>query len=336
MSFTVLIHHMGAFRFEPHVHYAGDLVEVHACHGNDIDMWSYFECRTLVKSLGYTANFKIWWRTNEDAAENLYRELLTDDDAMVLASYAIHNKCEVSLFVEHIVEVVDPIEMLPDVEDHIVEEPFHENPIAEEPIAEEPIAEEPIAEEPIAEEPIAEEPIAEEPIVEEPNPTGKRKRKSSPTKKSPRKKFPRKKTPSASKAVGASAPPEAAAVTPSVKNPHFKPPTKKSAQRRSARMRAVVHQTKNNKGKAIVVELSSDEDGVVEDTHATEVPEDVELDEVVSIPGNHGDHDDSDTDNSVAGIQLNDSEEERNAEGDGFENGLKIRGRIFFKGGRLK
>ncbi len=54
------------------------------------------------------------------------------------------------------------------IDEPVIEEPVVEEPVIEEPVVEEPVIEEPVVEEPVIEEPVVEEPVIEEPVVEEP------------------------------------------------------------------------------------------------------------------------------------------------------------------------
>ncbi|TKY63422.1 vacuolar cation/proton exchanger 5 isoform X5 [Spatholobus suberectus] len=83
MAFTVVFHHMGKFGFKPSLHYIGG--EVHAIHGQDIDTWSLFEAKGLLKDLS---------------------------DAMELGNQSMKYKCEMGICVEHTLskaELIDSI-----------------------------------------------------------------------------------------------------------------------------------------------------------------------------------------------------------------------------------
>ncbi|XP_057444490.1 uncharacterized protein LOC130736714 [Lotus japonicus] len=113
MSFSVLVHHHGVFAREPHWHYKDvKITKV----GVDKDRWGYFECLDTVKDLGYTrGKFKIWWRTRDDIIAHNFRPVLTDKDAMDLATFAIKNMGgSVHLFVEHTADELpsSPMELL--------------------------------------------------------------------------------------------------------------------------------------------------------------------------------------------------------------------------------
>lgn len=100
MPFTLVVHHYGIFALEPHPHYRDGKVTTFT--DVDLDRWSYPECVDLVKDMGYRAGkFKLWWRTQEDAIAQKFRPVLTDNDAMVLGTYAVDNRGLVHLFVEH-------------------------------------------------------------------------------------------------------------------------------------------------------------------------------------------------------------------------------------------
>lgn len=68
---------------------------IHIFWDLDIDKWSYFECLDTVKDLGYTrGKFKVWWRAEEDVESHKFRPILTDNEAMVCASFVLDNKVD--------------------------------------------------------------------------------------------------------------------------------------------------------------------------------------------------------------------------------------------------
>ena len=81
--------------------YEGGKVTVR--HGLDMDYWSVFEIRSIVKSeLGYHDDIKIWWKAKELSFEEGLRELLFDPEATEAANYALgHPKKECDIYVVH-------------------------------------------------------------------------------------------------------------------------------------------------------------------------------------------------------------------------------------------
>ena len=98
---------MGKFQLEPYWHYEDG--EITAIHGLEYDKWGWFEMLDNVAELGpyVKGKFNIWWRTTADVLKQHFREINGDSEAMNVATYAINNKCEVHVFVEHTVDVVD-------------------------------------------------------------------------------------------------------------------------------------------------------------------------------------------------------------------------------------
>lgn len=100
MAFTVVVHHSGLFSSDPHPHYREGRVTT--VTDVDLDKWGYLECIDIVENMGYReGKFKLWWRTQDDAIARKFRPLLTDNDAMVLGTYAVDNRGLAHMFVEH-------------------------------------------------------------------------------------------------------------------------------------------------------------------------------------------------------------------------------------------
>ena len=101
MGFTVVIHHRGRFVDKPRITYEGG--DVMAFHGLDLDRWSYFELLSLVKELGYDDIVDMWWKIPGLTLENGLRKIKLDCDALELGMLAESKKCEVDVYVEHVV-----------------------------------------------------------------------------------------------------------------------------------------------------------------------------------------------------------------------------------------
>lgn len=87
MAFTAVFHHKSYFVKEPNLHYKER--EVHRFNNLDAETWSFFEAIGLVKDLGYTGNFKLWWKHKNVTFEERLKELVVDKDALELSNYAI-------------------------------------------------------------------------------------------------------------------------------------------------------------------------------------------------------------------------------------------------------
>ncbi|KAJ1412895.1 X8 domain [Sesbania bispinosa] len=72
----------------------------------DLDMWSYFEARDLVKDLGVDGNFKLWWNLDGNSDVGGWKPLTEDKEASDLATTADENVGEAHIFVE----IVDGIQ----------------------------------------------------------------------------------------------------------------------------------------------------------------------------------------------------------------------------------
>lgn len=102
MAFTVVVHHMGCLESEPKLHYKGG--EVHVFKNLDVDTWSYFEAVGLLKELGYRDSVRLWWKPSSWPFEAGLKLLGLDKDALELSDYAIANKSEVDIYVEHSID----------------------------------------------------------------------------------------------------------------------------------------------------------------------------------------------------------------------------------------
>ncbi|KAJ1381333.1 hypothetical protein SESBI_45243 [Sesbania bispinosa] len=93
----------GAFVKDPVMRYEGG--EVHAFHNLDIDNWSYFEALGLIKDLGYREykSVKLWWKVGGGRMDKKLTCISRDSHALEIGTYALEHKCEVDLYVEHIV-----------------------------------------------------------------------------------------------------------------------------------------------------------------------------------------------------------------------------------------
>lgn len=80
---------------------------MHAFHNVDIDRWSYFEVVGLIKDQGYKDEVKLWERSSENSFHGCLKKLVLDNDALELANYALSKNCEVDVYVEHNVSIVD-------------------------------------------------------------------------------------------------------------------------------------------------------------------------------------------------------------------------------------
>ncbi|KAK7388396.1 hypothetical protein VNO78_23212 [Psophocarpus tetragonolobus] len=97
---------MGKFVNEPLLHYEDG--EVHAMYGQDNDRWSGFEAKGFLDNFNYDQPCaKLWWKPKECLFEGNLRPFETNVDAMELVNYAISNKCEVGIFVQHKVSTVE-------------------------------------------------------------------------------------------------------------------------------------------------------------------------------------------------------------------------------------
>ncbi|KAJ1440649.1 hypothetical protein SESBI_01715 [Sesbania bispinosa] len=99
MSFTVVVHHGGAFVGDHTLGYDGG--EVHAFHNLDVDSWSYFEALGLIKDLGYREAVKLWWNVGKGKKGKIFKSISWDSHALEMCQYAVDNNCEVDLYVEH-------------------------------------------------------------------------------------------------------------------------------------------------------------------------------------------------------------------------------------------
>lgn len=67
-----------------------------------MDKWSYFEALGILKKeFGCSGNLKLWWKSAKGSFEHGLKEIYMDKHALELANYAINNKCEVKIYVEH-------------------------------------------------------------------------------------------------------------------------------------------------------------------------------------------------------------------------------------------
>ncbi|KAJ1396974.1 hypothetical protein SESBI_32146 [Sesbania bispinosa] len=116
MSFTLVVHHRGAFVSDPYMRYKGG--DVTAFYNMNIDNWSYFEALSIVKELGYVGGVKLWWRVGKCEGKYEYKSITWDSHALEMANYAIDHNFEVNLVVEHVsVAVPNVIEALPEPEE---------------------------------------------------------------------------------------------------------------------------------------------------------------------------------------------------------------------------
>ncbi|KAJ1387747.1 hypothetical protein SESBI_39735 [Sesbania bispinosa] len=112
MSFTLVVHHRGAFVNDPFLRYKGG--DITAFYNMDIDNWSYFEALSIVKELGYVGGVKLWWRVGKCEGKFEFKSITWDSHALEMVNYAIAHKTEVNLMVEHVfVAVPNVIEALP-------------------------------------------------------------------------------------------------------------------------------------------------------------------------------------------------------------------------------
>lgn len=112
MAFNVIVHHLGQFVVQPRLRYID--VKVTAVPIS-VRRWSSFECLDNVADLGYTrGKFKVFWMTYEDFVAHNLRPFLTNDEAIVVATYATNNKGKMHLFVKHDVEELSstPLDLL--------------------------------------------------------------------------------------------------------------------------------------------------------------------------------------------------------------------------------
>lgn len=112
--FGVSFHHGGAFVRDPDLVYRGgsEHVELNV----DVHKWSYFEAIEILKELGYADGIRLWWRVDGPKSHEGYRAIISDADALELGDFAIKNRCEAQIFVEHVEsEVVGSEELLPRV-----------------------------------------------------------------------------------------------------------------------------------------------------------------------------------------------------------------------------
>ncbi|KAJ1386306.1 hypothetical protein SESBI_40887 [Sesbania bispinosa] len=66
----------------------------------DLDVWSYFEARDLVKESGVVSNFKLWWNLNANSDVGGWKTLTEDKEASDLATATRENVGEAHIFVE--------------------------------------------------------------------------------------------------------------------------------------------------------------------------------------------------------------------------------------------
>ncbi|KAJ1375419.1 hypothetical protein SESBI_51032 [Sesbania bispinosa] len=102
MIFSVAFHHKGKFVNGKKWQYRGG--EIHVEHEIDTDRWSYFEAVGLVKDLGYKGLIKLWWKGKKESMKKSLKKLVEDNDAFELAAFAVNNKSEVDIYVEHVEE----------------------------------------------------------------------------------------------------------------------------------------------------------------------------------------------------------------------------------------
>ncbi|KAK7267451.1 hypothetical protein RIF29_20125 [Crotalaria pallida] len=103
--FTAVLHHMGMFTID-RLEYVGGCIT--AAHDIEVEGWSWFEALELVRDLGYLDVVQLWWKPNGSE----WVHIVDDKEAEAIANYAIENKCEVDIYVEHVqrsvpVEIVD-------------------------------------------------------------------------------------------------------------------------------------------------------------------------------------------------------------------------------------
>ncbi|KAK7281854.1 hypothetical protein RIF29_10173 [Crotalaria pallida] len=110
--FTVVYHCRGEIDHGPPFKYEGG--EVHAVHGNDPDRWSFFEALGILRELGYGIGGRMWWVPTGDTL----KEIKDDKDAAEVCDFAMKNKVEVDIYIEHnIVSTAYEVKMINSVED---------------------------------------------------------------------------------------------------------------------------------------------------------------------------------------------------------------------------
>ncbi|CAJ2652425.1 unnamed protein product [Trifolium pratense] len=97
MSFTIVVHHGGQFVRDWIVYYRGGSVTV--IEGINKDKWNYLEAEGIVRKLKYGKNsFRMWWKVEVELG---YKMLRLDKDADDIVDYAINNKVDAHIYVEH-------------------------------------------------------------------------------------------------------------------------------------------------------------------------------------------------------------------------------------------
>lgn len=104
-TFIVVLHRKGKFKYGPSLHY--DDREVITYHSQDIDEWCFFDVVGLLKGDVFDGSMKLWWKAEHASFEGNLEPFLDNNDAMELTTYAIQNKCEMAIYVEHPVTTLD-------------------------------------------------------------------------------------------------------------------------------------------------------------------------------------------------------------------------------------
>ena len=77
--------------------------EVSTIHNVDIDKWSYFGALSLVKDLGYDETMKLWWKVLGKTLNDGLKSISWYSHALEMGNYALNCRCEVDMYVEHVV-----------------------------------------------------------------------------------------------------------------------------------------------------------------------------------------------------------------------------------------
>ncbi|KAJ1384816.1 hypothetical protein SESBI_42182 [Sesbania bispinosa] len=75
----------------------------------DVDRWSFFEARDIVKELGFKSDFNLWWNLDGVGSLVHLRPLSEDEHASELSYSAIQNKSVAHVFVDHVGAVIDGV-----------------------------------------------------------------------------------------------------------------------------------------------------------------------------------------------------------------------------------
>ncbi|KAJ1386247.1 Exocyst complex component Exo70 [Sesbania bispinosa] len=75
----------------------------------DVDRWSFFEARDIVKELGFKSDFNLWWNLDGVGSLVHLRPLSEDEHASELSYSTIQNKGVAHVFVDHVGAVIDGV-----------------------------------------------------------------------------------------------------------------------------------------------------------------------------------------------------------------------------------